>query len=91
MTLHSFIRPPEPEIDFLVGEPIEALCDHDQGTERVRDWVEGIVVQVDKKLVAVQFNNNVFLTEGWMVPDRILWFPFQSKNIRPVQEIMPDY
>ncbi len=91
MTVNSFIRPPEPEIDFRVGEPIEALCDHDQGTERVRDWVEGVVVQVDNKLVAVQFNNNVFLTEGWMVPDRILWFPFQSKNIRPVQEINFDY
>ena len=41
-------------------------------------------MQVDNKMVAVQFNSNVFLTDGWMVPDRILWYPLSSEHIRPV-------
>ena len=28
--------------------------------------------------------SNVFLTDGWMVPDRILWYPLTSGHIRPV-------
>jgi hypothetical protein len=48
----------------------------------VRGWIKGTVVQVDNKLVAVQFRSNVFLTDGWMVPDRILWYPLASDQIR---------
>ncbi len=33
-------------------------------------------------MVAVQFRTNVYLTDGWMVPDHILWFPFDSHMIR---------
>ena len=91
MASASFIRPPEPEQNFEVGDTIEVFCDHDIEDGRVRDWVEGVIVQVDPKLVAIQFNNNVYLTEGWMVPDRILWFPFDSKNVRQVQDIDFDY
>jgi hypothetical protein len=43
------------------------------------------VVQVDIKMVAVQFRTNVFLTDGWMVPDHILWFPHNSNHLRPAQ------
>ena len=50
--------------------------------QRVRGWLKGIVVQVDAKMVAVQFRSNVFLTDGWMVPDHILWFPVNSQHIR---------
>jgi len=39
-------------------------------------------VQVDPKMVAVQFQQNVYLTDGWMVPDRVLWCPKDSHNIR---------
>jgi len=42
-------------------------------------------VSLDEKNVAVQFRTTVYLTDGWMVPDHILWFPFDSENIRPVQ------
>ena len=88
----SFIRPPEPEIDYSVGDSVEVICDHERGEDRVHDWLEGIVVQVDAKLVAVQFNQDVYLTDGWMVPDRILWFPYQSPNIRPLtDDIGMDY
>jgi len=23
------------------------------------------------------------LTDGWMVPDKILWYPFTSEHLRP--------
>ena len=81
-----FIRPPEPEVDYSVGDDVEVRCDHEQDGERVHDWLEGIVVQVDPKLVAVQFNQDVYLTGGWMVPDRILWYPHQSADIRPLDD-----
>ena len=86
-----FMRQPEPDQNFEIGDPVQVFCDHDKGTDRVRDWIEGIIVQVDSKLVAIQFNENVYLTEGWMVPDRILWFPFDSKNLRPVQDLDYDF
>lgn len=43
------------------------------------------VVQIEDKLIAVQFKQNVYLTDGWMVPDHILWFPFDSCNVRPYE------
>ena len=65
-----------------MGDTVEVFCDHEKNSERVRGWVKGIVVQVDNKMVAVQFRSNVFLTDGWMVPDRILWYPMNSDQIR---------
>jgi hypothetical protein len=79
----SFMRSPDLQHVFEVGDVVEAFCDHEKGTERVRGWLKGIVVQVDNKMVAVQFRGNVFLTDGWMVPDRILWYPTNSEQIRP--------
>jgi hypothetical protein len=69
---------------FYVADVVEALCDHNRDGERVRDWLEGVVVQVDAKMVAVQFRQDVYLTDGWMVPDRVLWFQRTSENVRPV-------
>jgi hypothetical protein len=68
----AFMRAPGIEHDFQVGDTVEVYCDHEKNKERVRGWIRGIVVQVDNKMVAVQFRSNVFLTDGWMVPDRIL-------------------
>ena len=82
MTPAPFMRDPEPESSFDVGDMVEVFCDHEKGTERIRGWLRGIVVQVDSKMVAVQFRTNVFLTDGWMVPDHILWFPHTSQHIR---------
>ncbi|MEW6179501.1 MAG: hypothetical protein AB1522_06195 [Chloroflexota bacterium] len=82
-----FINPPEPETNYEVGDIVEVFCDHEKGGQRVRGWLKGIVVQVDPKMVAVQFRTNVFLTDGWMVPDHILWFPQNSPHIRfPVKK-----
>lgn len=82
-TPYSFMRSPTAQYAFEVGDVVEALCDHEKGNDRVRGWLKGIVVQIDNKMVAVQFRSNVFLTDGWMVPDRILWYPTTSDQIRP--------
>lgn len=98
--LFNFMKAPRTEYAFEVGDTVEVFCDHEKGRERVRGWIKGIVVQVDNKMVAVQFRSNVFLTDGWMVPDRILWYPLNSEHIRPVatgkkaatkKDIIPDY
>jgi hypothetical protein len=80
---YSYMKAPGIIYDFQVGDRVEVFCDHEKGRERVRGWLAGIVVQVDNKMVAVQFRSNVFLTDGWMVPDRILWYPLNSEHIRP--------
>ncbi len=85
MAQYQFMKPPEPEYSYDVGDIVEVFCDHEKGAERIRGWLKGIVVQVDAKMVAVQFRSNVFLTDGWMVPDHILWFPFTSEHLRPSQ------
>lgn len=97
---YNYMKPPGAMHDFQVGDTVEVYCDHEKNRERVRGWIRGIVVQVDNKLVAVQFRSNVFLTDGWMVPDRILWYPLASEHMRPVpgkksvkreEKAIPDY
>jgi len=82
MSPAPFMRDPEPESAYDVGDIVEVFCDHEKGEERIRGWLKGIVVQVDPKMVAVQFRSNVFLTDGWMVPDHILWYAHTSPHIR---------
>jgi hypothetical protein len=77
-----FTSAPNRDEAYQVGDRIEVMCDHDRSGERVRDWLEGTVVQVDPKMIAVQFQENVYLTDGWMVPDHVLWCPKDSSNIR---------
>ncbi len=77
-----FTSTPDRDEAFRVGEYVEVYCDHDHHGDRVRDWLVGTVVQVDPKLIAVQFQDNVYLTDGWMVPDHVLWCPKNSVNIR---------
>ncbi|MGD0003716.1 MAG: hypothetical protein ABSE06_05740 [Anaerolineaceae bacterium] len=80
-----FMKPPEPEFTFDVGDMVEVYCDHEKNGARIRGWLRGIVVQVDPKMVAVQFRTNVYLTDGWMVPDHILWYPTNSLHLRQPQ------
>ncbi len=82
MSPNPYIRPPDHEYEHEVGDTVEVYCDHDKNGERIRGWLKGIVVQVDPKMVAVQFRTDVFLTDGWMVPDHILWFPNKSPHLR---------
>ena len=95
---YAYMKAPGIAHDFQVGDTVEVYCDHEKNKDRVRGWIRGIVVQVDNKMVAVQFRSNVFLTDGWMVPDRILWYPLNSEHIRPVakksgkrEKAIPDY
>lgn len=96
---YNYMKAPGTEHDFHVGDKVEVFCDHEEEDDRVRGWIAGIVVQVDNKMVAVQFRSNVFLTDGWMVPDRILWYPLTSEHIRGVgnkkstkkEKEIPDY
>lgn len=82
-----FMRPPDIEYEYQVGDTVEVMCDHEKNGDRIRGWLKGIVVQVDPKMVAVQFRSNVFLTDGWMVPDHILWYPQNSAHMRvPVKK-----
>jgi hypothetical protein len=96
----AYMKAPGLEHGFEVGDTVEVFCDHEKSRERIRGWVKGIVVQVDHKMVAVQFRSNVYLTDGWMVPDRILWYPVNSEHIRAVagkkvakdkKDFIPDY
>ena len=94
----AYMKAPGIEHAFEVGDTVEVFCDHEKNNERIRGWIKGIVVQVDNKMVAVQFRSNVFLTDGWMVPDRILWYPLTSDQIRGTgikkpakKEFIPEY
>jgi hypothetical protein len=77
-----FMRPPDLNVAYRVGETVEAFCDHAKGDERIKGWLRGTVVQIDGKMVAVQFRTSVYLTDGWMVPDHILWYPEHSAMLR---------
>jgi hypothetical protein len=65
-----------------IGDFVEVFCDHKRGGKRIRDWVEGVVVHADDRMTAIQFRTDVYLTDGWMVPDRILWFNKGTEKIR---------
>jgi|WetSurMetagenome_2_1015567.scaffolds.fasta_scaffold222375_2 hypothetical protein len=69
-------------IAVSIGDIVEVFCDHKRSGRRVRDWVEGVVVHADDRMTAIQFRNDVYLTDGWMVPDRILWFNKGTAKIR---------
>lgn len=77
-----FTSAPQMDEDYEVGDLVEVLCDHDREGNRVHDWLKGTVVQVDPKMLAIQFQDNVYLTDGWMVPDHVLWCPKDSSNLR---------
>jgi len=87
MASTPFMRPPVFEETYEVGDSVEANCDHDKGRDRIKGWLKGTVVQVDSKLIAVQFKENVYLTDGWMVPDHILWYPTDSPNLRKKSKV----
>ena len=79
------MRKPDPDLGYRVGDIVEVYCDHERRGERVTGWLRGIIVHMndESKMIAVQFRTNVYLTEGWMVPDRLLNFPISSPDIRP--------
>ena len=82
MSMTPAMRAPGPESLYEVGDIVEVNCDYERGGNRLHGWIKGIVVQVDTKMIAVQFRANVYLTDGWMVPDHSLWYPINSTAIR---------
>lgn len=82
LTRIHFIDSPNSDDDYKVGDFVEVFCDHEDGTNRVRGWLKGVVVQADTKMIAIQFQEKVYLTDGWMVPDHVLWTPRTSTSIR---------
>lgn len=85
LTELHFTQAPNLKEQYEVGDYVEVFCDHERNSERVRDWLVGTVVQVDPKMIAVQFKESVYLTDGWMVPDHVLWCPKNSSQIRPAR------
>ena len=62
----SFMRPPEDELVYKVGDKVEVNCDHeDKDAQRVRDWLKGTVVQIEDKLIAVHSSRCYLTTAGW--------------------------
>ena len=44
----NYMRPPDAEKAYEVGDRVEVNCDHeDKAGQRVRGWLKGTVVQVD--------------------------------------------
>jgi hypothetical protein len=82
LTRVPFIDPPGAEHEFKVGDMVEVFCDHEEGSDRVRGWFKGVVVQVNTSMIAVQFQGKVYLTDGWMVPDHVLWCPRHATTLR---------
>ena len=81
-----FTSAPDGEEPYQVGDHVEVYCDHEKDGDRIRGWLVGTVVQVDSKMIAVQFQENVYLTDGWMVPDHVLWYPKESTNVRKTRK-----
>lgn len=75
-----------PREKFSVGEKVEMRCDHARAGQRVNDWLAGVVVEADPRMMAVRFETDVFSSNGWRIPDRILWCAHGSPNVRRVNE-----
>ena len=75
-----------PREKFGIGENVEMRCDHSRNGQRVNDWLAGVVVSADMRMVAVQFNTDVYSSNGWRIPDRILWCAHGSPNVRRAGE-----
>ena len=72
---------------FSVGERVEMRCDHIREGKRVNDWLAGVVVDADNRMLAARFEADVYSSNGWLIPDRILWCAHGSPNIRRPQAL----
>jgi len=71
-----------PYVKYVVGEAVEVLCHHMRDGQRVHDWLAGTVIQADYRMAGVQFNTDVYSSNGHKIPDRTLWCTHGSRNIR---------
>ncbi len=75
-----------PREKFAVGEHVEVRCDYLDRGRIVHGWLAGVVVQADYRMAAIQFQTDVFSSNGWLIPDRTLWCAHGSPNLRRVGE-----
>lgn len=71
-----------PREKFNVGETAEINCTYLENNKRVTGWLTGTVVEADYRMAAVKFRTDVFSSNGWLIPDRVLWCAHGSPNIR---------
>jgi len=67
---------------FTVGEQAEVKCLHIRDGQILEDWLAGKVVSADNRMAAVRLDADVFSSNGWRIPDRILWCAHGSPNLR---------
>ncbi|HEX9117355.1 MAG TPA: hypothetical protein VGA61_14905 [Anaerolineae bacterium] len=67
---------------FRIGEPVVVLCYHRGDTGIVYDWLAGVVVEADARMIAVRFPVDVFTNQGVPVVDRTLWSAHGSPHVR---------
>ena len=67
---------------FQAGDRVEVHCTHMRAGQRVAGWAPGVVVSADHRMAAVRFDTDVFSSNGWPIPDRILWCAHGSRNLR---------
>ncbi|MBI3176889.1 MAG: hypothetical protein HYZ35_02760 [Chloroflexi bacterium] len=71
-----------PFVKFAVGEKVEMLCRHIANGRPAEGWLAGTVVEADHRMAAVKCEADVYSSNGWLIPDRILWCAHGSRNIR---------
>ncbi|MBI3761178.1 MAG: hypothetical protein HY260_04865 [Chloroflexi bacterium] len=67
---------------FSIGDLVEVNCAHVKTGQKTSGWVPGVVIEADYRMAAVRFDVDVYSSNGWLIPDRILWLAHGSKNIR---------
>jgi hypothetical protein len=67
---------------FATGERVEMRCNHIRAGMPVNDWLPGLVVQTDHRMLAVKFETTVFTSNGLPAPERVLWCTHGSPNLR---------
>ena len=67
---------------FEVGQAVEMRCLHRRRGELVQDWLGGVVVAADYRMLGVRFETPVYANTGHAIPDRTLWCTHGSPNLR---------
>lgn len=71
-----------PREKFSIGEEVEVYCQHVVNGEVKTGWLAGKVVAADYRMAAIQFEAEVFSSNGWPIPERTLWCAHGSRNLR---------
>ncbi len=75
---------------YRAGEGAEIFCVHVADGRRIEGWLAGKVVAADHRMAAVQFETDVFSSNGFRIRDRTLWCAHGSRNIRRPKDSSTD-